>query len=62
MFFLFYILPGFILCMIQKEPAHETKEDQSCFIFYLLFILLLWPVFFALKVWKMYVKKFFTQK
>ncbi|SFG34057.1 hypothetical protein SAMN05216353_13619 [Halobacillus alkaliphilus] len=62
MFFLFYILPGFILCMVQKEPTHETREDRSFYIFYLLFILIFWPAFIVIKVWEIYVGNFFMRK
>ncbi len=48
--------------MVQKEPTHETREDRSFYIFYLLFILIFWPVFIIGKVWKVYVGKFFMRK
>ncbi|MBH0230057.1 hypothetical protein LCL89_00735 [Halobacillus yeomjeoni] len=46
----FYLLVGFIWIMFKKEPSLETKEEQAVYMFYMLGLLIFWPIVLLVKI------------
>lgn len=47
-----YILIGVFFCFTIKEPAEQSREEQSVYMFVLLGWVILWPLFLPAMLFK----------
>ncbi|WP_106494909.1 hypothetical protein [Lentibacillus sp. Marseille-P4043] len=49
-FIVAYWIVGFLLAIVQKEPVNGSKQENSIFIFLLIFIVIAWPLFIFIRL------------